>query len=108
MKLILKTLCVAIVLLFFIGFPYITADTVTVTVTGKERVNSKNASKYLVFTDSETFENTDCLRRFKFNSSDLYGKIKEDKQYTFVVYGWRIPIFSSYRNIVRVKSKSRK
>lgn len=77
-------------------------DTVTVTVTGKERVHSKDSSKYLIFTEEETFENTDYLLIGKFNSSDIYGKIKEGETYTFDVAGLRIPILSAYRNIHKV------
>ena len=47
-------------LLLGIGFPYWTADTVTITVTDKERVVKRNgnsvSSKYLVFTETETFD----------------------------------------------------
>ena len=77
-------------------------DTVNVTVTGKERVTSGDSSKYLIFTEGETFENTDFLFVGKFNSSDIYGKIKEGETYTFAVGGLRIPILSSYRNIHEV------
>lgn len=94
-------------LLLGIGFPYWTADTVTITVTDKERVVKRNgnsvSSKYLVFTETETFENTDCLARFKFNSSDVQGRLKTGETYTVDVYGWRIPFLSAYRNIVRVR-----
>ena len=94
-------------LLLGIGFPYWTADTVTITVTDKERVVERSgnsvSSKYLVFTETETFENTDCLARFKFNSSDVQGRLKTGETYTVDVYGWRIPFLSAYRNIVRVR-----
>lgn len=83
-------------------FPYITQDTVTVTVTDKENVKTSSNSKYLIFSDEETFENEDCWRLWKFNSSDVYGKIKVNQRYTFKVYGWRIPVFSQYRNIFKV------
>ena len=90
-----------------IGFPYWTADTATFTVTDKERIITRSgksvSSKYLVFTDLETFENSDCLVRFKFTSSDLQGKLKEGQTYTATVYGWRVPILSMYRNIVSVE-----
>ena len=55
-----------------------TEETVTITVTDKERITEKDSdggtsSKYLIFTDSETFENTDSTLFWKFNSSDVYG-----------------------------------
>lgn len=80
----------------------------TVTVTDKERVNKQNESKYLIFGEDENgdvyvFENTDSLLRLKFNSSDIYGKIKEGDTYTFTVIGLRIPILSKYENIIEIK-----
>lgn len=97
---------VAGIVLIGIAFPYWTADTVSITVTDKERIVEHSresvSSKYLVFTETETFENTDCLARFKFNSSDIQGKLKEGSSYVADVYGWRIPFLSSYRNIVSV------
>lgn len=53
-------------------------DQVTAQVTGKEVKNGSESSKYLVFTDKEVFEVTDCV---------------------FEVDGWRVPILSMYRNI---------
>jgi len=86
---------------------YQTSDTVTFTVTDKEtKVTSDGehvSSKYIVFTENETFENTDLLFGGKFNSSDIQGKLKRGETYTAEVYGWRVPFFSMYRNIVVIK-----
>lgn len=97
-------------ILTFIGLEiayYQTSDTVTFTVADKEtKVVSDGenvSSKYLVFTENETFENTDLLFGGKFNSSDIQGKLKRGKTYTAEVYGWRVPFFSMYRNIVVIK-----
>lgn len=89
---------------------YGTKETVTVTVTGKERVTSNDGngnitSKYLIFTESETFENTDALFAGKFNSSDFYGKIRENQTCDFTVIGWRVPFLSMYRNIIGMECK---
>ena len=97
---------IALVFLFMISrivaIPLLTADTVTITVIDKERIQSGEDSRYLVFTESETFKNTDCLVRRKFDSSDLYGRLQVGTTYEAEVYGWRIPFLSAYRNIVRV------
>jgi len=57
---------------------YGTKDQITATVTKTERVTIKSgdgiASKYMVFTDKETMQNTDSLLYLKFNSSDLHGR----------------------------------
>jgi hypothetical protein len=79
----------------------VTRDTLHhVTVTEKERVVSKDTSKYLIFTDREVLRNTDSLWLLKFNSSDVYGQIKIGDVCSFQVYGWRVPFLSMYRNII--------
>jgi len=77
-------------------------------VTNKESVNHGESSRYLIFTElndgtAKVFENTDSLLEGKFNSSDVYGEIKEEKTYRFDTYGWRIPFLSWYENIVKAK-----
>lgn len=87
-----------------IGFPFLTVDKVTITVTDKERIIDKSGgSRYLVFADDETFENTDSWMWLKFNSSDVQGSLELDHTYKVKVYGWRIPFLSMYRNIVSVE-----
>jgi hypothetical protein len=80
-----------------------TKSIVVATVEDKERVTTKEDSKYLIYTDKETFKIVDELLVGNFSSSDLYGHIKRDKKYKFTVTGWRIPFFSSYRNIIKVE-----
>jgi hypothetical protein len=84
---------------------YNTKQTVTgVTVTGKERITLNStegtSSKYLIFTDQEVFENTDSLLFLKFNSSDVYGKLRPDQVCEFTVVGRRVNFLSWYRNII--------
>ena len=89
-----------------VGIPIIlhntTKDTVSnVVVTNKERITSSdNYSKYLIWTENETFENTDSIYSFKFDSSDIYGHIKVNSTCTFKVNWFRIKLFSMYRNIL--------
>lgn len=90
---------------------YGTQDSVVATVQKQERVCSSNSEghlecKYLVFTDKEVFENTDEFLRFKFNSSDIYAKLKDGQTYEFTLIGWRLNFFSMYRNIIDVRSNS--
>ena len=84
---------------------YLTPDNVVFTVEKTERVTdgNKEGSRYLIFTKTETFENSDRLVLLKFNSSDLYGSIKPDKSYQAKVVGLRIPFLSWYRNIVSIE-----
>jgi len=102
---------IAFVVLFFgaitfnIWSHFATMETVPgLIIQDKERIvtgsGDKQESKYLIFTDQETFENVDSLLGWKFNSSDVYGSIIEGSTCEFVVTGWRIPILSWYRNIL--------
>jgi hypothetical protein len=84
-----------------------TQDSVVFTVEKAERVTDVGGegSRYLIFTKTETFENTDRLVIGKFNSSDLYGTIKANQSYQAKVVGLRVPFLSWYRNIVSIKEK---
>lgn len=91
-----------IVLPFFYSF---NETQYTIMITDKERVNSGSSSKYLVFGEDENgellvFQNTDNLLRGKWNSSDIYGKLKIGNTYRVKVVGYRIPFLSSYKNII--------
>lgn len=83
-----------------------------VTVTDKERVAYQNGdcikSRYLVYCKDtngniHVFENTDCIFRWKFDSSDVYAELEEGKEYKLTVVGYRIPVFSCYENIIKVE-----
>ena len=87
---------------------YSTITDVVVTVTEKERIVESNGehttSKYLVFTENEVFENVDdMIPFFKFNSSDIQGKLHVGETYKLTVWGWRINFLSWYRNILNVQ-----
>jgi len=98
-------LLVAIGLSFGIGYAIyaLTLNEVTFTVTKAERVGYGDSSKYLVYTNIETFENTDEMWAGKFNSSDMYGKIVSGQTYNATVTGFRVPFLSMYRNIVKLE-----
>ena len=93
---------VGVALLFsWISFPYYSSRVVEITVTGKEITASNKGGHYLVFTNKETFKNVDSFAYLKYNSSDIQGKLEEGKAYKVKVNGWRIPLFSKYRNIIK-------
>lgn len=75
-------------------------ETVTDTVVRSERVNNGESGKYLIFGKNEVYQNTDSVPLLKFRSSDFYRDIEVGKTYRFTVVGWRLPFFSTYRNIV--------
>lgn len=114
----MKKWIVALILVIIVGFLAIEAglnfnDTAyDVTVTRVERVvtteNGEIDSKYLVYCEKAdggviVFKNTDNILRGKWNSSDIYGRIKEGNSYRFTVIGVRIPFLSMYQNIIKVE-----
>lgn len=86
----------------------------TVTITDKERVTTQVAegqtdSKYLIYGEDKNgktyvFEDTDTLFRWKFNSSDVYGALKEGETYELTVIGFRVHILNWYENIIDFKA----
>jgi len=79
------------------------AEYEVVKIEDKERVNKMDSSYYLIFTDKEVFKNEDSLLFLKFNSSDIYGKLKRGKCYELKVRFWRVPLLSMYQNIMKFK-----
>jgi hypothetical protein len=99
--------CGLIIILIFIFktpiFILSTKETVDITVSKTEVKKTKGKDLYLVYTkNGETFSNEDSFWSWKFNSSDIHGIFQEDSTYSVNVYGVRIPIFSTYRNITSI------
>ena len=100
---VIIAITIAIVLLIIPIAERASETTVTFTVEDKAIKRYDDDDKYLVYTDNGTYEITDSLVYWRWDSSDLYGEIKVGETYEAKVYGWRIPIFSSYKNIVSVE-----
>lgn len=81
-------------------YSFATVEVVEATIKKSERISQKSNAKYMVFTKDEVFENSDSAWHGKYNSSDFYNELSVGKTYKFTVYGYRIPIMSSYRNII--------
>lgn len=84
--------------------------TYEVKITDKERIYQagEKESKYLVFGEDKegnvmVFENTDCIVRGKWNSSNLQGELKEGSTYRITVVGYRIEFLSIYQNIIKIE-----
>lgn len=91
------------ILAAIIIFPRATEDTVRITVTDKVVKRYDESDVYLIFTEDETFKISDELSYLRYDSSDLYGKMKVGKTYDCKVSGWRIHVTSSYRNIIEAE-----
>ena len=86
----------------FNSLTYFNVNTIEVTIQDKERINTKEDSYYLVFTDKGTLKLEDDFFRGNFESSDMYGKLKIDSTYIIKTSGIRIGFFSMYPNIINV------
>lgn len=104
---IVTTIVLVLIAFSIIGMPFIkraTETTITITVEDKGIKNSgENSDKYLIYTDNGTYEITDTIAYFRWNSSDLYGEMKVGYTYECKVCGWRVPFLSFYENIIEAK-----
>lgn len=78
----------------------------TFRITGKESVSTDdNGHEYRVYTTAGTFKVTDSIVHPRFNSADVYGRLEAGQTYTCEVYGYRIPLFSSFKNILHCERR---
>ena len=73
-------------------------------VVGKEAVNrGEHGNQYRIYTENcGTLSVEDELFKLRFDSADVYGKINEGESYNFKTVGWRIPLISSFPNVIEV------
>lgn len=100
---------VAIIFIFSI-LPLLNTTTYT-NVTVVDKSYSGESDGYLVWVEDENgvqyeLQNEDILLKGKFNSSTIQGKLKEGEIYNIKTVGWRIPLFSSYPNIIEYEKVS--
>lgn len=92
-------------LIIFISIIPLFNSTTYTNVTVVDKSYSGESDGYLVWVEDENgvqyeLQNEDILLKGKFNSSTIQGKLKEGEKYNITTIGWRIPLFSSYPNIV--------
>jgi len=99
---------IGVLILIFVGYGiayYNSVERILITVKDKEQIVSgygkDMSSKFIIYSENEVFENTDEIIFSKFNSADFQNNIEIGKTYQVKVIGWRIPILSSYRNIIK-------
>ncbi len=99
-KIVLFGIAACVLLLLY---SYFIADTIVTRITDAQM--TKVDGKFMIATEYRPFVNYDAKYRFKFNSGTvqndaikLRGKMVKIKK-----YGWRIPIFSMYENVVKIK-----
>lgn len=107
--LILAALAVVLAIVFGVAYASSQETRTSITVEGKERVcdgssDGNQECRYLVFTDHGTFQITDSWIFTRWNSSDVYGRLRAGQTYDFEVAGWRIPFLSRYPNILEARA----
>ncbi|NOR84877.1 hypothetical protein GQ473_02060 [archaeon] len=79
------------------------AEETTITVDDKWTKYKAGQDKYLVSDmDGNVYEIGDSALFLKFDASGRYAKIDTGKTYDVKMVGWRIPIISSYQNIIEL------
>jgi len=91
----------AVILLIL--YSYFVADTVETRITDAQM--TKVDGRYMIATEYRPLVNYDVWYRFKWNSGTvqneaikLKGKVVRIKK-----YGWRMPLFSRYENVVKIE-----
>jgi hypothetical protein len=84
-------------------YSYFIADTIQTRITDAQM--TKVDGRFMIATEDRPFVNEDVWYRLKFDSGTvqndairLKGKVVKIKK-----YGWRIPVFSRYENVVSIK-----
>jgi len=93
---------IAVVILLIL-YSYFVADTVQTRITDAQM--TKVDGRYMIATEYRPLVNYDVWYRFKWNSGTvqneaikLKGKVVKIKK-----YGWRMPLFSRYENVVKIE-----
>jgi hypothetical protein len=84
-------------------YSYFIADSVQTRITDAQM--TKVDGRFMIATEDRPFVNEDAKYRFKFNSGTiqndairLRGKVVRIRK-----YGWRMPLFSRYENVVKIE-----
>ncbi len=96
--LVLVAICILTIL-----YSYFVADTIQTRITDAQM--TKVDGRFMIATEARPFVNEDVWYRFKFDSGTvqndairLKGRVVRIKK-----YGWRIPFFSKYENVLKVE-----
>jgi hypothetical protein len=84
-------------------YSYFVADTITTKITDAQM--TKVDGRFMIATEDRPFVNFDAKYRFKFDSGTVQNDAIKLKGRTVRIkkYGWRMPIFSMYENIVKIE-----
>lgn len=101
LRVVILIVLIGIFLSFEAVYTRLTRETVSVTVQDSYIKRVGKIDYFFIVTDEgETFVNHDVSTLLKFNSADFQSQLKVGRKVKVDVTGWRIPILSSFRNIV--------
>jgi hypothetical protein len=104
MKILIALVVFAVLALVGVGCSsYAKTDSVTVFVKDKESVNTSDGHEYRVYTDVGTFVMKDSFIHPRFDTADEYATLYEGQRYDCEKFGWRIPLFSAFENLINCK-----
>ena len=84
-------------------YSYFVADTIVTRITDAQM--TKVDGRFMIATEDRPFVNFDAKWRLKFDSGTVQNEAIRLKGKTVKIkkYGWRLPIFSMYENVVKVE-----
>jgi hypothetical protein len=99
-KAILIAICAIIAMAFC---SYFISDTVRTRVTDAQM--TKVDGRFMIATENRPFVNYDAKYRLKVDSGTVQNEAIRLKGREVIItkYGWRIPLFSMYENVVSIK-----
>lgn len=103
-KLKIKAILTGIIFcILAILYSYFVADTVQTRITDAQM--TKVDGRFMIATEERPYVNYDAKYRFKFNSGTVQNDAIRLKGKTVLIrkYGWRIPLFSMYENVVKIE-----
>jgi len=95
-------ICIGVIILLAF-YSYFIPDTVRTRITDAQM--AKVDGRFMIATAYRPFVNYDAKYRFKFNSGTIQNEAVrlKGKEATIRKYGWRVPLFSMYENVVSIK-----
>jgi hypothetical protein len=91
------------VFIVFLLYSYFISDTIRTRITDAQM--TKVDGRFMIATEYRPFVNYDAKYRFKVNSGTIQNEAIRLKGREVLIkkYGWRIPLFSMYENVVSIK-----
>lgn len=101
-----KIILAAVVLMIITPlYSYFVTDTIVTRITDAQMTMVDG--KFMIATEDRPFVNDDAVYRFKFESGNIQNEAVrlKGKRVRIWKYGWRIPMFSLYENVVKIREE---